>query len=336
MPPPHLHLLFRRAAPLHSRGLLQLQRRSYSVTTPPLPPLIHVTLPSPTVGHIHILLLNSPATRNALSTALLASLHTHLDALSASPPASSLALILASTTPTSTFCAGADLKERATFTPPQTRAFLTSLRAAFTKLESLPLPTIAAINGPALGGGLEMALAADFRVFGPGASAALPETRLGIIPGAGGTYRLPRVVGEARALEMVLTGRRVGGEEALGMGLATRFVRTAGEEFGHGTLGGGGEDGMREALQDAGVDDKDRLVGLDPAMRGALDLAREICGGAPLALRAAKEAVRGWRGGEGEGAGAENRAYEKVVGTRDRDEALRAFREKRRPVFRGE
>ncbi len=154
----------------------------------------------------------------------------------------------------------------------------------------------------ALGGGLELTLATDFRVLGEKAQVGLPETRLGIIPGAGGTYRLPKIVGRTKALDMVLTGRRVTAPEALAIGLADRFVPLPEE--------GEGE-GRKEVIE------------------AALEMARDICGGAPRSVVAAKEAVLA---GSEE---AENSGYESVVGTRDRDEALRAFGEKRRPVFRG-
>lgn len=154
----------------------------------------------------------------------------------------------------------------------------------------------------ALGGGLELALATDLRVLGSHAQVGLPETRLGIIPGAGGTYRLPRLIGVSRAKDLIFTGRRVGAEEALEVGLANRVVEVVGEE--------GGE-------------------GMEEVTRAAVELAEEICRGGPVGLRMAKQAI------EGGCEEAENKAYEGVVATEDRDEALRAFREKRKPVFKG-
>ncbi|KAF8423885.1 ClpP/crotonase-like domain-containing protein [Tirmania nivea] len=296
--------------------------RPYSLSTPPRPPtdpLIHILLPPPAgPGHIHLLLLHSLPTRNALSTSVLRLLHTHLASLAASHPSSSRGLIVASAHPTTSFCSGADLKERITFTPHQTTQFLASLRHAFTSLANLPMPTVSAINGPALGGGLELALATDFRVLGPAAVVGLPETKLAIIPGAGGTYRLPPLIGETAALDLILTGRRVAPDEALRLGIATRLA--APDTQPENAL-------LMRRLKEEGVEQA-----WDPALLGALELMGEICGGGPLAVRLAKMAVKAWRGGED----GENMAYEGVVGTWDRDEALRAFREKRKPVFKGE
>jgi len=178
--------------------------------------------------------------------------------------------------------------------------FLASLRGLLKTLETLPIPTISAISGFALGGGLELALATDIRIVAPSAQLALPETRLGIIPGAGGTYRLPRLVGQSKALDIVLSGRRVHAMEAVLIGLANMCVDIGTEEEG------------RERTLDA-----------------ATEFAREICMGAPQAVRIAKSVVIA------EDEEAENRGYLEVVATKDRDEALKAFAEKRKPVFSG-
>lgn len=183
----------------------------------------------------------------------------------------------------------------------QVTKFLADLRAALHTLETLPIPTITAISGFALGGGLELALATDMRVVAPGAQLGLPETRLGIIPGAGGTFRLPRLVGKSRALDIVLTGRRVGAIEAVQIGLANRIVDVGAE---------GGEG--RERTIDA-----------------AIEVAQQICLGAPKAIKVAKRVVIA------EDEEAEGMGYLEVVATKDRDEALKAFQEKRKPVFNG-
>jgi len=125
------------------------------------------------------------------------------------------------------FCAGADLKERATMSAGEVHHFHESLRDAFRGIESAPQAFVAALNGAALGGGLELALACDLRVVVEGAEMGLPEVGLGIIPGGGGTVRLPRAIGVARAKELILTGRRVGAAEALAMGLVSRVARPA-------------------------------------------------------------------------------------------------------------
>lgn len=133
------------------------------------------TLPS----GISILTLNRPAQRNALSTQLLSEFQAHLNYLHTS---STRVVVLRSAVP-NIFCAGADLKERLLMTSSQSSAFVTSLRSCFTSFANLPMPTIASIDGFALGGGLELALAADLRVAGPRAKLGFPETALAIMPG---------------------------------------------------------------------------------------------------------------------------------------------------------
>ncbi|MCJ1477075.1 hypothetical protein MMC13_005746 [Lambiella insularis] len=272
-------------------------------------PLINIrSIPAPHCGSIRVLSLNSPANRNAISRALLADLSRHItDIHHEGPHGPTRALIIASDVDEA-FCAGADLKERRGFTSEETASFLTTLRATFTAISTLPIPTITALSSLALGGGLELALTTHLRVFASSALVALPETRLGIIPGAGGTYRLPALIGRARALDMLLTGRRVGGAEAYFWGLCERLVEM------------GAEEGMGKGVARGRV------------LEGAVGVARGICEGGPGATRAVLRAVGGEGGG---GEERENREYEAVVGMRDRDEALEAFREKRKPVFRG-
>ncbi|KAF2838545.1 putative mitochondrial methylglutaconyl-CoA hydratase [Patellaria atrata CBS 101060] len=280
----------------------------YTYSTASSSPLIRVkSIPAPHCGSIKILSLNRPEARNAISRALLSSLRREIDSIHAEgPTGSTRALILASSIDTS-FCAGADLKERATFTPEQTTTFLTDLRETLTSISTLPIPTLTALSSLAFGGGLELALTTHLRIFASTAVVALPETRLGILPGAGGTFRLPALIGLARARDMILTGRRVGGPEAYFLGLCDRLVEVKEEEV------------KREGLA------RERV--LEEAVR----VAREICEGAPVAVAQALRAVQGCADfGRSEAA-----AYEVVVGTEDRDEALRAFREKRKPVFKG-
>lgn len=272
-----------------------LRARHY--TTGPSPPQLvsKVLFPAPHNGTITLLLLNRPESRNAISTALLSQLSTSIATL----PPDTRALLLASAVP-GIFCAGADLKERRTFTKRQTTDFLAKLRATFTSIATLNVPTIAAVSSLALGGGTELALAADFRVVGPTSRFVLPETHLGIIPGAGGVWRLRDLVGRQRALEMVLSARGVGAQEAFDIGLASRVVKT---------------DGIGE--------------GRGEVIVKALEMALEVSAGAPISVQAAKSAIV--EGGEA----AEVKAYERVLETDDRNEGLRAFAEKRRPVFTG-
>lgn len=216
----------------------------------------------------------------------------------------------------SCFCAGADLKERKTMNTEEVRAFLTTIQGTFAALSALPIPSISAISSIALGGGLELALATHMRVLTSNAIIGLPETRLGIIPGAGATFRLPALIGTSRARDLILTGRRVSAAEAYFLGIADRLVEVLPED----AEGGTGKE-------------EDRKISLDTARRSALSeavrVAQEICEGAPIAVRAALRAV------QEPSESMENISYASVVETEDRTEALKAFGEKRRPVFKG-
>lgn len=199
------------------------------------------------------------------------------------------------------FCAGADLKERRAMTDDDVRALLDLYRSELRPLDRSPKPVVAAINGVALGGGLELALACDLRVAAAHAELGLPETSIGIVPGAGGTQRLPRIVGEGRAKEMILLARRLGAVEALAWGLVNR-VTPAGASV---------------------VDD-------------AVAWIRPIAEGAPIAQAAALEAIDRGRDAPLEtGLTLEKASYEKTLVTADRREALAAFAEKRPPRFQG-
>lgn len=195
----------------------------------------------------------------------------------------------------------ADLKERATMSPDEVRLFIQTIRNLFTAIEELPKPVIAAVNGYAFGGGLELALACDIRIASMNAVVGLTETSLAIIPGAGGTQRLPRIVGIARAKEMILRARRIQAEEGLAIGLFVEVV------------------------------DVDKLLGR------AMEIAAEIAANGPVALAQAKYAVN--KGSEVSlpvGLAIESNAYAVVIPTKDRIEGLTAFREKRKPVYKGE
>jgi enoyl-CoA hydratase/carnithine racemase len=200
------------------------------------------------------------------------------------------------------FSAGADLKERATMSQDQAAAFVTQLRNTMDRLSRLPMPVLASIEGVAVGGGLEIALAADIRIAAKTALLGLPETSLAIVPGAGGTQRLPRLIGVARAKELIFTGRRINGHTAAEYGLVQHLV----------------ESGLAD--------------------RKALELAWEIARNGPVAIQAAKYAID-----EGmtadcmtEALEIERQGYERVLPTWDRLEGLKAFNEKRPPVYKGE
>jgi enoyl-CoA hydratase/carnithine racemase len=248
--------------------------------------------------HAAIVTLDRPDRRNALDRATVAELGRIGRALTQDPTVRAAVLTGSGDR---AFCAGADLKERESMTLDEVRAMLDAYRGELAWLATAPFPVIAALNGAALGGGLELALTCDLRIAAPHAMLGLPETSLAIIPGAGGTQRLPRLVGYARALELILLGRRLTASEALELGLVNRVA----------------PDGA--ALLD------DTLSWLAPLLEGS-----------PTAMRAALSAVRAAQTLPLDaGLDAERRAYETCLTSDDRVEALRAFAEKRKPVFRG-
>ncbi|KAL2130204.1 hypothetical protein VTI74DRAFT_6771 [Chaetomium olivicolor] len=276
--------------------------------TKKLSTLLLTDVNAPHVGTIRIIQLHRPRAKNAISRQMLQELSQEIEALHSERTAGGArALVLASAVD-NIFCAGADLVERRAMTMAETYDFLDRLRTLFTRLATLPVPSIACVSGPALGGGFELALCCHLRVFASNAVVGLPETRLGIIPGAGGTYRLPRVVGLSRALDLILTGRRVQAYEAAAMGLCNRLV-TAGAQ----------DDATMTAHAERAV-----------ALSTGITLAEEITKGGPVAVRAAVAALAC------SCEAVENAAYESVLGTKDRSEGLLAFGEKREPVFVGE
>lgn len=177
------------------------------------------------VEEFALITINRPDALNALSISLIGDLSARLDEVAKSD---ARALIITGAGPKA-FCAGADIKElqgRSLMAQKQGGEFG---QATFAKLDTLPMPSVAVINGYAFGGGMELALACTFRLATKNAKMGTPEIKLGLIPGYGGTQRLPRVVGEARALEMVMTGRTVDAEEAARIGLVSRIVENANE-----------------------------------------------------------------------------------------------------------
>ncbi len=199
------------------------------------------------------------------------------------------------------FCAGADLKERPTMSDDDVRALLDAYRSELGCIDQSCKPVVGAINGVALGGGLELALCCDLRVAASHAKLGLPETSLAVIPGAGGTQRLPRLIGEARAKEMVLLGRTISADEALRWGLVNRVTPQG-----------------SSVLDDA-------MAWIEP-----------IAEGAPIAQAAALESIdRALDVPLAVGLRLEKTSYERTLLSIDRREALAALADKRRPTFRG-
>jgi enoyl-CoA hydratase/carnithine racemase len=207
------------------------------------------------------------------------------------------------------FSAGADLTERKGMSEGQVIDYLQLIQKTFSCLESLSKPVIAAINGSAFGGGTELALACDLRVMAEEASLRLTEVTLGIIPGAGGTQRLPRLIGKSKAKECILTAKPLTAEEGYRLGLIHRVIpkATFGEGYYHEKL-------------------------MDDVRAWASEIARY----APLALAQAKLAIdHGFDRDLEAGLAIETKAYLKLVNTEDRREGLKAFAEKRQPAYVG-
>jgi len=249
-------------------------------------------------GAVGVLTLDRADRRNALSRDTLRALGRLGRELVADPE---IRAIVVTGEGDKAFCAGADLKERQGMSTDDVRVQVGLYRTELGVLDHSPKPVIAALNGVAFGGGLELALICDLRVAAPHAELALPETTLGIIPGAGGTQRLPRIVGEARAKEMILLGRKLGAAEALSWGLVNRV-----------------------SPEGVSVLD-DTLRWIEP-----------ISAGAPIAQAAALAAIEGsYDVPLPAGLELERVHYDETLRSEDRLEALRAFAEKRKPSFRG-
>ncbi len=245
---------------------------------------------------IFTLTLRRPAVLNALNMALCREAATAIGRVADDPGARVLVL----TGEGRGFCAGADLKEREGATLEALWAHNRSIAAIPEALERLPVPVIAAINGPALGGGCELALGCDLRWASDTAVLGCPEVTRGIIPGAGGTQRLPRVVGPSRAMVLILTGGRVTAEEAYRIGLV------------------------------------DAVVPADRLLPSVLELVRIVASNAPLAVRAAKEAIQAGKAyGLEEGLALEAQLQRRLYETADCREGIAAFREHRPPRWAG-
>jgi enoyl-CoA hydratase/carnithine racemase len=249
-------------------------------------------------GSIALVTLDRPERMNALSRSLV----TRFGELGREIAAQAdVRLVIVTGEGDKAFCAGADLKERAGMSQEEVRALLLDYESELGWLETIDVPTVAAINGAALGGGLELALLCDLRIAAQHAVLGLPEVSLGVIPGAGGTQRLPKLLGEARAKELILRAARLSAPEALILGLVNQVMPKS-EQF----------------------------------LLEVINWAEPILNGAPLAIRAALRAMRGASTRElTQGLALERAAYEQCLNSEDRREALAAFAEKRKPVFTG-
>ncbi|MFC4181898.1 enoyl-CoA hydratase [Saccharococcus thermophilus] len=247
---------------------------------------------------IAIITLNRPESANALSTELLYELSHLLYDLAFRRD---VRVVIFTGAGEKVFCAGADLKERAGMNETEVRKTVTLIRETINQVEQLPQPVICALNGSAFGGGLELALACDIRVAADTAQLGLTETSLGIIPGAGGTQRLPRLIGKGKAKELIFTAKRITAKEAEQIGLVEYVV-------------------PREQL-----------------MEKAMEIAEQIVVNAPIAVMQAKIAInRGLDVDLATGLRIEQMAYDITIPTKDRLEGLQAFKEKRKPVYKGE
>ncbi len=248
-------------------------------------------------GNLAFVTLDRPSAMNAFNYDMLVELGQITESVRINPD---IRVVIFTGSGDRAFSVGADLKERKTLTDLQVKRNLYKIGEVFSAIENLPQPTIAMMNGFAFGGGMELALACDFRIAADTALMGLTETGLAIIPGAGGTQRLPRLIGEAKALELILTARRMTAAEALGYGVLTK------------------------------ISAPENLV------QETADFADSILANGPIALQQAKFAIKhGMNTDLQTGLAIERKAYELTIPTEDRIEALNAFSEKRKPVFKG-
>ena len=248
--------------------------------------------------HVLRVTLNRPEVANAFNTQMMRDLLALWQELAtgAEPPR----CIVLTGADRRAFCAGADLKERNTLSEAQWMAQHVVIEEQFKALIECPVPVIAAANGHAFAGGLEMLLACDFAYAVSGARFALTEVTLGLMPGAGGTQTLPRTVGERRAKEIILTGKPFDAAQAL-------------------------EWGVVNALYEP-----------DALMPAALETATRIASNAPIAVQEARHSIHGGLQKDlAAGMRFEIECYNKLVPTEDRREGIRAFNEKRKPEFKG-
>lgn len=256
--------------------------------------LVHFSIQDEQIG---IMTLNRPEQANSLSSTMLEEVNQIIKEIKHDE---SIRCLLITGAGSKVFCAGADLKERRLMTETEAKGAVRLIQQTFIEIESIPVPVIAVMNGHALGGGLELALACDLRIARAGARLGLPETGLAIIPGAGGTQRLPRLIGLGKAKELIFTGASLQAEEAIQIGLI------------------------------------EHISVADSLMNDAVSLAKQIIKNGPLALKEAKQAIQSSLDHDlHTGLKKEYEAYLRLIDTEDRTEGLQAFQEKRTPQYRG-
>ncbi len=250
-------------------------------------------------NNILFIYLNSPKNKNALSKKLLSNLKDQISLINADQNTIRCAVLMSKEP--KYFCAGADLKERSTMNETQVELFVNDLRQTFQQFSELKVPTIASIDGPALGGGLELALSADLRIGTKNSLIGLTEVSLGIIPGAGGTQRLSRLIGIVKAKELIFTAEKINGDKAAELGIVNYVVESY------------------EELE-----------------KKSLEVAEKIVKNAPLALQYAKKAINQGIGFDiKSGLEIERLCYGHIIKTEDRIEGMKAFLEKRQPAYKG-
>ncbi|OEH94385.1 enoyl-CoA hydratase [Bacillus solimangrovi] len=260
--------------------------------------MVHTVQVEKSDSGIITITLNRPESANAFSKDMLFNLHEVLTDIKFD---TSIRCVIITGAGERIFCAGADLKERSRMSEVEVKKTVSLIRHTMDELESLPMPVIAAINGAAFGGGLELALSCDIRIASDNAKVGLTETSLAIIPGAGGTQRLTRLIGKGRAKELIFTAARLTANEAVEYGII------------------------------------EHITSQDELLNKANEIAEKISNNGPIAVRQAKLAIN--RGSEVDlqtGLKIEEMAYAITIPTKDRIEGLQAFKEKRKPNYKGE
>lgn len=247
--------------------------------------------------HIGVIRLNRPEVMNSFSMSLLEEWNRILDELEARQD---IRVVIITANGQKAFSAGADLKERKQMTDAQVTSTVALIGKTIQRIAELPVPVIAAMNGAAIGGGMELALACDIRIAAENSKMGLTETSLAIIPGAGGTQRLARLIGSGQAKRLIFTAQLVGTEEAKRLGIVEETAKS------------------------------------ENLFNKAMEMAGNIAENGPIAIRRAKQAINdGIETDIHTGLSIENLCYQETIQTKDREEGLQAFRDKRKPNYQG-